>query len=87
MVNCRERNMDVEYAVGTTFAAALGIAEPWKILAVEFHSEPKRLDIKVGFERGARFEYENDAGEKTFYTAYDKIEKQWRHLNFFEHEC
>ena len=69
------------------FAAALGIAEPWKILAVEFHSEPKRLDIKVGFERGARFEYENDAGEKTFYTAYDKIEKQWRHLNFFEHEC
>src|ERR1700733_9646104 len=70
------------------FASALGIVAPWQIISVEFDSKAKRMDIKVDFERGATFEYEDiTTGEKTHYKAYDKIEKQWRHLNFFEHAC
>ena len=70
------------------FASALGIVTPWKIISVEFDSKAKRMDIRVDFERGASFEYEDRAtGEKRSYKAYDKVEKQWRHLNFFEHAC
>ena len=70
------------------FASALGIVSPWKIVAVEFNSKDKRMDIRVDFERGATFEYEDmSTGEKKSYKAYDKLEKQWRHLNFFEHAC
>ena len=70
------------------FASALGIAKPWKIESLEFDSANKRLDIHVDFEKGATFEYTDDrTGEKANYKAYDKVDKCWRHLNFFEHEC
>jgi len=70
------------------FASALGIIPPWKIISVSFDSKAKRMDIKVDFERGATFEYADPVtGQKTSYKAYDKVEKQWRHLNFFEHAC
>jgi len=70
------------------FAEALGIAAPWKISSLSFNSEQKRLDIEVDFERGATFEYEDpETGKKADYKAYDTVQKTWRHLNFFEHEC
>jgi transposase len=72
----------------TLFASALGIIAPWKISSLSFDSEKKRLDIEVDFERGSLFEYDDDAtGERSYYKAYDTVEKTWRHLNFFEHEC
>ena len=72
------------------FAKALGIEAPWKIVAVKFDStaKDKKLEISVDFERGSVFEYEDpETGVKGSYKAYDKIDKTWRHLNFFEHEC
>jgi transposase len=70
------------------FSQALGIVAPWKISSVYFDSEKKRLDISVDFERGALFLYEDErTGEDKHYKAYDTVEKTWRHLNFFEHEC
>lgn len=70
------------------FAEALAIKAPWKIESLSFDSVNKKLDIKVDFERGASFEYEDpETKEVKLYKAYDKIEKTWRHLNFFEHEC
>lgn len=72
----------------TLFAEALGIKAPWKIKSLSFNSSSHRLDINVDFERGAKFEYEDtEKGEKSCYTAYDTVDKTWRHLNFFEHEC
>ncbi len=38
----------------------------------------------MNFERGATFSQGGLPGE---YKAYDTIEKEWRHLNFFQHEC
>ena len=70
------------------FTEALGIKAPWKITSLAFDSVAKKLDIQVDFERGTTFEYEDpDTGEKEDCKAYDTVDKTWRHLNFFEHEC
>lgn len=70
------------------FSKALGIENPWKITGVSFDSKKKRLDISVDFVKGAMFQNKDEkTGEVKEYKAYDTIEKTWRHLNFFEHEC
>lgn len=68
------------------FSKALGIDKPWLITDVNFDVKAKRLDIKIDFPKGTTFpfEYNGSVGE---YKAYDTVEKEWRHLNFFEHEC
>ena len=67
---------------------ALGIHSPWYIKDVSFDAEAKRLDIYIDFEKGARFEYEDlKEGIKGDFPVHDTVEKQWRHLNFFQHEC
>lgn len=65
------------------FSAALGINEPWFVTNVKFDAECKRLDIDLDFKPGSKFEV---AGIGSF-GAYDTVQKSWRHLNFFEHEC
>ncbi|HEX05100.1 MAG TPA: hypothetical protein ENH10_08105 [Bacteroidetes bacterium] len=37
------------------FAVALGINPPWEVEGIEFSKDNKRLDIKIGFRRGATF--------------------------------
>lgn len=70
------------------FSKALGIGGDWRITGVKFDSEAKRLEINVDFRKGATFSYEDEkTGQIKEYKAYDTIEKTWRHLNFFEHEC
>ena len=72
----------------TLFATAIGITAPWKITALHFDSAKKQLDINVTFERGSAFEVKNEKnGEIELCKAYDTVEKTWRHLNFFEHQC
>ena len=68
------------------FEAALSIVKPWYIKDVQFDTERKRLDIYIDFKRGSVFKSSNpDYTEE--YKAYDTVDKTWRHLNFFEHEC
>ncbi|MCP4913505.1 MAG: ISL3 family transposase [Oligoflexia bacterium] len=68
------------------FEAALSIEKPWFIKNVEFDPEKKRLDVHIDFERGSTFTCADPAVEGEF-KAYDTVNKVWRHLNFFEHEC
>lgn len=65
------------------FNLALGINAPWYIVDVRFDVMAKRLDIDLDFTKGSKFEV---AGIGSF-GAYDTVQKSWRHLNFFEHEC
>ena len=68
------------------FSKALGIESPWFVTDINFDAEAKRLDIHIDFIKGSTFPFEQD-GVIGWHKAYDTIEKEWRHLNFFEHEC
>ncbi len=70
----------------TIFDTALGINAPWFVSEVKFDPMTKRLDLRKDFTKGATFGFEQD-GVIEKYKAYDTLEKEWRHLNFFEHEC
>ena len=70
------------------FELALNIQEPWCIKDIQFDVEKKRLDIHIDFHKGSVFHYEStDENINGDFKAYDTVDKKWRHLNFFEHEC
>ena len=69
------------------FTLALGISNPWKIVSVEFSAPEKRLDIILDFSAGSKFRLGGDSKDECAYPAYDTVEKEWRHLDFFQHEC
>jgi len=70
------------------FETALNIQKPWFIKDIQFDSERKRLDIYIDFTKGSIFHYESQEDNiNGDFKAYDTQEKEWRHLNFFEHEC
>jgi len=68
------------------FQTALGITSPWYIESLTFDAENSRLDVFINFQRGATFKDPEDPSGKE-YKAYDTVRKQWRHMNFFQHEC
>lgn len=68
----------------TIFSTALGITDPWYVKSVKFDKELKRLDIQIAFKKGSSFSV---TGVDGMHKAYDTVEKSWRHLNFFQHEC
>ena len=68
------------------FTQALNLPEPWYVEKVEFEqcSGGKReLIISIDFKKGWRFAIGDSEGR----VAHDTVERTWRHLNFFEHEC
>jgi transposase len=64
---------------------ALGVQSPWFVAASDFDAGNKRLDIKLDFKAGARFECPEckTAG----CPVHDTVEKTWRHLDFFQHQA
>jgi transposase len=66
------------------FESALGIAAPWSVTAVEFDAAAKRLLINIDFKSGTRFAVPGQPGE---HPVHDTVAKEYRHLNFFQHEC
>ncbi len=74
--------------INNIFELALNITEPWFVKSIDFNEEKKRLDIYLDFRRGSSFHYEDLEQEISGdFKAYDTVDKEWRHLNFFEHEC
>lgn len=70
------------------FELALNIQEPWYVKDIQFNIDQKRLDIHIDFRKGSVFHYESEKENiNGDFKAYDTELKQWRHLNFFEHEC
>lgn len=64
------------------FQNALGVDSPWYIKDIEFTD--KQLNIYIDFKRGSKFLNEEDG---TLCGIHDTVNKTWRHLNFFQHEC
>jgi transposase len=69
------------------FSLALNLSEPWFIndiqMAIPKGSIAGEINIYIDFQRG--FKFKDKHGKET--TAYDTVQRQWRHLNFFQHEC
>lgn len=69
------------------FSIALDLSCPWYVEKVDLltqeQSQEKELHLYINFERG--FKFETAEGEKV--CAYDSVERQWQHLNFFQHRC
>ena len=66
------------------FEAALGLGSPWYVAGIEFDAVKRLLQIRVDFVVGSRFSIAGIEGE---HPVHDTVNKQYRHLNFFQHEC
>lgn len=71
------------------FTAAMGLVEPWQIIKVEFETGKTtigsgRLDIYIDFVQGSKF---RDPLSESICPVYDTVERTWRHINFFQHDC
>jgi transposase len=66
------------------FEAALGISAPWSVKSVEFDAAAKLLTVLIDFAAGTRF---GIAGVAGLHPVHDTVAKDYRHLNFFQHEC
>ncbi len=69
---------------GKVFEAALGIAAPWSVTAVDFDEATKLLTVLIDFKPGSRFAV---SGQDGVHPVHDTVTKTYRHLNFFQHEC
>ncbi len=71
------------------FTVALGLAVPRHVVGVTFDGEPAQLHIQLhiqlDFSSGARFACP-ECGAPGL-GVYDTAQRQWRHLDFFQHEC
>ena len=65
------------------FEMALGLQAPWVVENTEFKDtvDGKALHITIGYRSGV---FVDQIGKST---VHDRVERKWRHLNFFEHEC
>lgn len=70
----------------TLFSMALGLQSPWQVNDISFaveESKQRELHLHIGFPRGSRFPDETGAA----CPVHDTFEREWQHLNFFEHHC
>src|SRR5690606_783976 len=67
------------------FQLALGITSPWFVASSEFDAEKRRLDIKLDFHSGSRFDCPECKASGC--PVHDTVEKTWRHLDFFQHQA
>lgn len=67
------------------FALALGLSgTAWRVVAVRFDKDLKRLNIDLDFPPGSRFPHPQ-TGQPC--PVYDSEPRSWRHMNFFQFEC
>lgn len=68
------------------FELALNLEAPWYIKEIKFTPSPGKfgqLGIYLDFVKGAKFI--DDEGNHC--PVHDTVQKQWRHLDFFQHAC
>jgi len=67
------------------FSVALGLQAPWEVMDAAFDPASGRLDLQLGFSRGARFRCPHCGAEHQ--GVHDTLERTWRHLNFFQYQA
>lgn len=66
------------------FESALGVTKPWFVNSVKFDQGKHLLVIGIDFPAGTKFAAPGAAGK---HPVHDTQIKNYRHLNFFQHEC
>ncbi len=66
------------------FTRALGLGEPWRVVAVDFDEAARSLELHLDFPVGARFACPRCGG---LCPVHDTALRRWRHLDFFQHEA
>jgi transposase len=67
------------------FTVALGLVEPWEVQRTQFDPDQRVLRLRVDFAVGARFSCP-ECGSASC-PVHDTVEKEWRHLDFFQHQA
>lgn len=67
------------------FTIALGLASPWKVQSTRFDPDQRVLRLRVDFTVGSRFSCPECAAVSC--PVHDTVEKEWRHLDFFQHQA
>ena len=67
------------------FQMALGLVPPWVVERSGFDAAEQRLDLHLGYARGARFACPECS--RSDCAVHDTQEKTWRHLDFFQHQA
>ena len=67
------------------FTVALGLSAPWRVVGVSFAGEPQELRLQLDFPTGARFCCPECGADGL--GVYDTADREWRHLDFFQHKC
>lgn len=65
------------------FEIALGLVSPWYVKSLKLETSTKQKELHIYLDYESSF-YKTEAGKSN---VYDHLERTWRHLNFFEHEC
>ncbi len=67
------------------FQLALGVTSPWFVASSNFDTDNRRLDIRIDFKAGSRFECPECKAPAC--PVHDTVAKTWRHLDFFQHQA
>lgn len=67
------------------FTAALGLTPPWYCKRSDFSADKSRLDLWLDFPAGSRFVCPTCSAAGL--PVHDTVEKEWRHMDFFQHVC
>lgn len=67
------------------FTIALGLVSPWQVQGTEFDAAQRVLRLRVDFKAGSKFSCP-ECG-KFECAVHDTVEKEWRHLDFFQHQA
>jgi len=65
------------------FELALGLQAPWHVSKVEMIPDGNKqsIHLHIDYDLG---HFINSEGKST---VHDRVDRKWRHLNFFQHEC
>ncbi|MCP8464630.1 ISL3 family transposase [Pseudomonas sp. ZM23] len=70
--------------IETLFTTALGLQSPWEVVSVELNTGKRRIDFQVAYgAKGASC----PACAMEHQLIHDRIERSWRHLDFFQFEA
>lgn len=65
------------------FELALGLSTPWYVEKIELKHTESKKEVHITIDYTTDYFVDDNGKSK----VHDRVDRKWRHLNFFEHEC